>query len=179
MRLARIMILKLPSNTRVDLKPLAEEVSDSLYLLMRVYFEASYYRWLEKVINHLHMDGLFDVEGGLKIARNLLVELVSMGLPLATEALDPNSPHTWADPFSRLAIRCAYYRIQTHCEMASGLSMPVGFQDGSHRFMATAINAMRAAAMPHRFVGISTWPVRGLPAAHRGAPDGHVIPARR
>ena len=74
------------------------------------------------------MDGSFDVEGGLKIARRLLVELVNMGLPLATEALDPNSPQYLGDLFSWSAIGARTTESQTHREMASGLSMPVGFK---------------------------------------------------
>ncbi len=101
------------------------------------------------------MDGSFDVEGGLKIARRLLVELVNMGLPLATEALDPNSPQYLGDLFSWSAIGARTTESQTHREMASGLSMPVGFKNGTDGSLATAINAMRAAAMPHRFVGIN------------------------
>lgn len=110
-------------------KALAEEVSDSLYLVMRVYFEKprTTVGW-KGLINDPHMDGSFDVEAGLKIARRLLVELVSMGLPLATEALDPNSPQYLGDLFSWSAIGARTTESQTHREMASGLSMPVGFK---------------------------------------------------
>lgn len=112
-------------------KTLAEEVSDSLYLVMRVYFEKprTTVGW-KGLINDPHMDGSFDVEAGLKIARRLLVELVSMGLPLATEALDPNSPQYLGDLFSWSAIGARTTESQTHREMASGLSMPVGFKTG-------------------------------------------------
>lgn len=110
-------------------KALAAEVSDSLYLVMRVYFEKprTTVGW-KGLINDPHMDGSFDVEGGLKIARRLLVELVNMGLPLATEALDPNSPQYLGDLFSWSAIGARTTESQTHREMASGLSMPVGFK---------------------------------------------------
>lgn len=122
---------------------------------MRVYFEKprTTVGW-KGLINDPHMDGSFDVEGGLKIARRLLVELVNMGLPLATEALDPNSPQYLGDLFSWSAIGARTTESQTHREMASGLSMPVGFKTVP-MVAATAINAMRAAAMPHRFVGIN------------------------
>ena len=122
---------------------------------MRVYFEKprTTVGW-KGLINDPHMDGSFDVEAGLKIARRLLVELVSMGLPLATEALDPNSPQYLGDLFSWSAIGARTTESQTHREMASGLSMPVGFKTVPTA-AATAINAMRAAAMPHRFVGIN------------------------
>ncbi len=96
---------------------------------MRVYFEKprTTVGW-KGLINDPHMDGSFDVEGGLKIARRLLVELVNMGLPLATEALDPNSPQYLGDLFSWSAIGARTTESQTHREMASGLSMPVGFK---------------------------------------------------
>lgn len=152
-------------------KALAAEVSDSLYLVMRVYFEKprTTVGW-KGLINDPHMDGSFDVEGGLKIARHLLVELVNMGLPLATEALDPNSPQYLGDLFSWSAIGARTTESQTHREMASGLSMPVGFKNGTDGSLATAINAMRAAAMPHRFVGINqSW--TGVPAANPGQPE--------
>ncbi|EOJ9050784.1 3-deoxy-7-phosphoheptulonate synthase AroF [Escherichia coli] len=137
-------------------KALAAEVSDSLYLVMRVYFEKprTTVGW-KGLINDPHMDGSFDVEAGLQIARKLLLELVNMGLPLATEALDPNSPQYLGDLFSWSAIGARTTESQTHREMASGLSMPVGFKNGTDGSLATAINAMRAAAQPHRFVGIN------------------------
>ena len=121
-------------------KALAAEVSDSLYLVMRVYFEKprTTVGW-KGLINDPHMDGSFDVEGGLKIARRLLVELVNMGLPLATEALDPNSPQYLGDLFSWSAIGARTTESQTHREMASGLSMPVGFKNGTDGSLATAI----------------------------------------
>ncbi|HCD4802784.1 TPA: 3-deoxy-7-phosphoheptulonate synthase AroF [Klebsiella pneumoniae] len=156
-------------------KALAAEVSDSLYLVMRVYFEKprTTVGW-KGLINDPHMDGSFDVEGGLKIARRLLVELVNMGLPLATEALDPNSPQYLGDLFSWSAIGARTTESQTHREMVSGLSMPVGFKNGTDGSLATAINAMRAAAMPHRFVGINQAGQVCL-LQTQGNPNGHVI----
>lgn len=102
-------------------KTLAAEVSDSLYLVMRVYFEKprTTVGW-KGLINDPHMDGSFDVEAGLQIARKLLLELVNMGLPLATEALDPNSPQYLGDLFSWSAIGARTTESQTHREMASG-----------------------------------------------------------
>lgn len=156
-------------------KTLSEAVSDSLYLVMRVYFEKprTTVGW-KGLINDPHMDGSFDVEAGLKIARCLLVNLVAMGLPLATEALDPNSPQYLGDLFSWSAIGARTTESQTHREMASGLSMPVGFKNGTDGSLSTAINAMRAAAMPHRFVGINQAGQVCL-LQTRGNPDGHVI----
>ena len=167
-------------------KALAAEVSDSLYLVMRVYFEKprTTVGW-KGLINDPHMDGSFDVEGGLKIARRLLVELVNMGLPLATEALDPNSPQYLGDLFSWSAIGARTTESQTHREMASGLSMPVGFKNGTDGSLATAINAMRAAAgLPALTVdgGLSSIAnsrcdsfASGCPFDHSGAVCGEII----
>lgn len=156
-------------------KRLSEQVSDSLYLVMRVYFEKprTTIGW-KGLINDPHMDGSFDVENGLKIARRLLVELVSMGLPLATEALVPNSPQYLGDLFSWAAIGARTTESQTHREMASGLSMPVGFKNSTDGSLAAAINAMRAAAVPHRFVGINQAGQVCL-LQTQGNSDGHVI----
>lgn len=157
------------------LKSLAAELSDSLYIVMRVYFEKprTTVGW-KGLINDPFMDGSFDVESGLHIARELLLELVNMGLPLATEALDPNSPQYLGDLFSWSAIGARTTESQTHREMASGLSMPVGFKNGTDGSLGTAINAMRAAAMPHRFMGINqTGQVCLLQT--QGNIDGHVI----
>ncbi|MDG0803690.1 3-deoxy-7-phosphoheptulonate synthase [Pectobacterium polaris] len=157
------------------LQSLAAELNDSLYIVMRVYFEKprTTVGW-KGLINDPFMDGSFDVEAGLHIARGLLLELVNMGLPLATEALDPNSPQYLGDLFSWSAIGARTTESQTHREMASGLSMPVGFKNGTDGSLGTAINAMRAAAMPHRFVGINqTGQVCLLQT--QGNIDGHVI----
>ncbi|MBE5215600.1 3-deoxy-7-phosphoheptulonate synthase [Pectobacterium sp. A535-S3-A17] len=157
------------------LQSLAAELNDSLYIVMRVYFEKprTTVGW-KGLINDPFMDGSFDVESGLHIARELLLELVNMGLPLATEALDPNSPQYLGDLFSWSAIGARTTESQTHREMASGLSMPVGFKNGTDGSLGTAINAMRAAAMPHRFVGINqTGQVCLLQT--QGNIDGHVI----
>ena len=154
---------------------LREALKGELEIVMRVYFEKprTTVGW-KGLINDPHMDGSFDVEGGLKIARRLLVELVNMGLPLATEALDPNSPQYLGDLFSWSAIGARTTESQTHREMASGLSMPVGFKNGTDGSLATAINAMRAAAMPHRFVGINQAGQVCL-LQTQGNPNGHVI----
>ena len=157
------------------LKDLSEQLKDQLYIVMRVYFEKprTTVGW-KGLINDPYMDNSFDVEAGLHIARQLLVSLVEMGLPLATEALDPNSPQYLGDLFSWSAIGARTTESQTHREMASGLSMPVGFKNGTDGSLGTAINAMRAAAMPHRFVGINQAGQVCLLQTH-GNPDGHVI----
>ena len=157
------------------LKALSDDLKDQLYIVMRVYFEKprTTVGW-KGLINDPYMDNSFDMEAGLHIARRLLVELVEMGLPLATEALDPNSPQYLGDLFSWSAIGARTTESQTHREMASGLSMPVGFKNGTDGSLGTAINAMRAAAMPHRFVGINQSGQVCL-LQTQGNPDGHVI----
>ncbi|MEH0835331.1 3-deoxy-7-phosphoheptulonate synthase [Pectobacterium cacticida] len=157
------------------LQSLATELNDRLYIVMRVYFEKprTTVGW-KGLINDPFMDGSFDVEAGLHIARGLLLDLVKMGLPLATEALDPNNPQYLGDLFSWSAIGARTTESQTHREMASGLSMPVGFKNGTDGSLGTAINAMKAASMPHRFVGINqTGQVCLLQT--QGNHDGHVI----
>lgn len=157
------------------LQTLSAELGDRLYIVMRVYFEKprTTVGW-KGLINDPYMDGSFDVEAGLKIARGLLLELAGMGLPLASEALDPNSPQYLGDLFSWSAIGARTTESQTHREMASGLSMPVGFKNGTDGSLATAINAMRAAAMAHRFMGINQAGQVCL-LQTQGNPDGHVI----
>lgn len=120
------------------------------------------------------MDGSFDVEGGLKIARRLLVELVNMGLPLATEALDPNSPQYLGDLFSWSAIGARTTESQTHREMASGLSMPVGFKTAP---MAALPRQLTQCALPRcRTVSsASTKAGQVCLLQTQGNPNGHVI----
>ncbi len=157
------------------LRSLADELDDQLYVVMRVYFEKprTTVGW-KGLISDPHMDGSFDVEGGLHIARRLLRDLVDLGLPLAGEALDPNSPQYLGDLFSWSAIGARTTESQTHREMASGLSMPVGFKNGTDGSLATAINAMHAAATPHRFMGINQSGQVSL-LQTSGNPDGHAI----
>ncbi len=157
------------------LKKLAEDTKDRLFIVMRVYFEKprTTVGW-KGLINDPHMDGSFDVEHGLHLARQLLLKLVSMGLPLATEALDPNSPQYLGDLFSWSAIGARTTESQTHREMASGLSMPVGFKNGTDGSLGTAINAMKAASMPHRFMGINQSGQVCL-LQTQGNPNGHII----
>ncbi|POY47538.1 3-deoxy-7-phosphoheptulonate synthase [Avibacterium paragallinarum] len=157
------------------LKALADEVKDQLYIVMRVYFEKprTTVGW-KGLINDPKIDGSFDVEHGLHIARQLLLELAEMGFPLATEALDPITPQYMADLFSWSAIGARTTESQTHRELASGLSMAVGFKNGTDGSIATAINAMKASAMGHSFIGINQQgQVNLLHTA--GNPDGHII----
>lgn len=157
------------------LQKLAVELSDQLYIVMRVYFEKprTTIGW-KGLINDPDMDGSFNVEAGLHKARELLVSLAAIGLPLATEALDPNSPQYLGDLFSWSAIGARTTESQTHREMASGLSMPVGFKNGTDGSLDTAINAMKAASMAHRFVGINQSGQVCL-LQTQGNPHGHVI----
>ncbi|MDD2170180.1 3-deoxy-7-phosphoheptulonate synthase [Glaesserella parasuis] len=157
------------------LKVLADKVSDKLYIVMRVYFEKprTTVGW-KGLINDPNLNGTFDVEKGLRIARKLLLDLAELGLPLATEALDPISPQYLADLFSWSAIGARTTESQTHREMASGLSMAVGFKNGTDGNLGVAINAMQASAMGHSFIGINQ---QGqVTVLHtKGNPDGHVI----
>lgn len=156
-------------------KKLAAEVSDQLYLVMRVYFEKprTTVGW-KGLINDPHLDGTFDIEHGLHVGRQLLVELAEMEIPLATEALDPISPQYLADTFSWAAIGARTTESQTHREMASGLSMPIGFKNGTDGSLSTAINAMQAASSSHRFMGISSDGQVAL-LTTQGNQNGHVI----
>ena len=157
------------------LKVLSTELKDQLKIVMRVYFEKprTTVGW-KGLINDPHLDGSFDVEHGLHLARQLLVELNEMGIPLATEALDPISPQYIGDLFSWAAIGARTTESQTHREMASGLSMPIGFKNGTDGSLSTAINAMNAAASSHRFMGINPQGQVAL-LTTQGNQDGHVI----
>lgn len=157
------------------LKALHDKYKDSIYIVMRVYFEKprTTVGW-KGLINDPHMDGSFDVTSGLKKARELLIYLTDLGLPLATEALDPISPQYLAELFSWAAIGARTTESQTHREMASGLSMPIGFKNGTNGSLGVAINALQSAASSHRFMGINR---QGQVALIKtsGNPDGHVI----
>ncbi|PSJ46227.1 3-deoxy-7-phosphoheptulonate synthase [Zobellella endophytica] len=157
------------------LKKLHDDYRDSLYIVMRVYFEKprTTVGW-KGFINDPHLDGTFDIELGLHKARELLCWLAELELPLATEALDPISPQYLAELFSWSAIGARTTESQTHREMASGLSMPVGFKNGTDGNLGTAINAMKAAAEPHAFMGINQEGQVAL-LVTQGNPDGHVI----
>lgn len=157
------------------LKALHDHYHDSLYIVMRVYFEKprTTVGW-KGLINDPDLDGSFDVERGLHKARELLCWLAELGLPLATEALDPISPQYLAELFSWSAIGARTTESQTHREMASGLSMPVGFKNGTDGSLHTAINALLSAASAHAFMGINQQGQVAL-LQTQGNPDGHVI----
>ncbi|OBP15884.1 3-deoxy-7-phosphoheptulonate synthase [Rheinheimera sp. SA_1] len=157
------------------LKDLQIQYSDSLYIVMRVYFEKprTTVGW-KGYINDPHLDDSFDLETGLTRGRELLLQLVDMELPTATEALDPISPQYLSDLISWAAIGARTVESQTHREMASGLSMPVGFKNGTDGNLNIALNALQSAASPHTFIGINQ---RGEVALVQtaGNPDGHII----
>ncbi|MBO1519810.1 3-deoxy-7-phosphoheptulonate synthase [Oceanisphaera pacifica] len=157
------------------LKKLHDQYSDSLYIVMRVYFEKprTTVGW-KGFINDPNIDGTFDIEQGLHKARELLCWLAELELPLATEALDPISPQYLAELFSWSAIGARTTESQTHREMASGLSMPVGFKNGTDGNLGTAINALKAASESHSFMGINQQGQVAL-LVTQGNPDGHVI----
>jgi 3-deoxy-7-phosphoheptulonate synthase len=158
-----------------QLKALHNKYQGSLYVVMRVYFEKprTTVGW-KGLINDPHMDGSFDVETGLRKARELILYLTELGLPLATEALDPISPQYLAEVFSWSAIGARTTESQTHREMASGLSMPIGFKNGTNGSLGVAVNAMQSAASPHHFMGINRQGQVAL-IQTSGNPDGHVI----
>ncbi len=148
---------------------------DELEIVMRVYFEKprTTVGW-KGMINDPHLDGSYDINTGLRRARSLLLHLAEMGLPAATEVLDPVVPQYLADLISWTAIGARTTESQTHREMASGLSMPIGFKNGTDGSAATAINAMEAAARPHHFLGINKEGQAAI-VSTTGNPDGHLV----
>lgn len=138
------------------LRSLAGEVEETMLLVMRVYFEKprTTVGW-KGLINDPFMDDSFKVEGGLRMARELLSYLSQIGLPAGTEALDPIMPQYLSDLVTWIAIGARTVESQTHRELASGLSTPVGFKNGTDGSLEVALNAMKSAAQPHHFLGIN------------------------
>ncbi len=157
------------------LNALRKELAGTMEIVMRVYFEKprTTIGW-KGLINDPHLDGSQDIETGLKIARQLLLEITGMGLPAATEFLDPIVPQYIADLISWAAIGARTTESQTHREMASGLSMPVGLKNSTDGSLQVAIDAMGAARHPHSFLGIDE---DGVTAIVRtiGNPHAHVV----
>ena len=157
------------------LKTLADKVSDSLFIVMRVYFEKprTTTGW-KGLINDPYLNDTFEIETGLKTARQLMIELATLSLPIATEALDPISPQYLADLISWSAIGARTTESQTHREMASGLSSPVGFKNGTDGSLKVAIDALQAVSHPHNFLGINS---QGQVAviSTKGNQFGHVV----
>lgn len=157
------------------LKELHEQCKDTLFIVMRVYFEKprTTTGW-KGLINDPHINDTFDIEAGLRKARELLIWLAELELPVATEALDPISPQYLAELFSWSAIGARTSESQTHREMASGLSMPVGFKNGTDGSLGIAINALKSAASGHSFMGINKQGQVSI-IQTQGNPDGHII----
>lgn len=157
------------------LKALADELSDTLYIIMRVYFEKprTTVGW-KGLINDPYLDDSFKIEDGLHIGRQLLLELAEKGLPTATEALDPISPQYLQDLISWSAIGARTTESQTHREMASGLSSAVGFKNGTDGGLTVAINALQSVSSPHRFLGIDQGGQVSI-VTTKGNTYGHVV----
>jgi 3-deoxy-7-phosphoheptulonate synthase len=157
------------------LQELKGRLSDTLYIVMRTYFEKprTTVGW-KGLINDPHLDGTFDMETGLRLARQLLVDVSGMGLPTATEILDPITPQYIDDALDWAAIGARTTESQTHRQMASGLSMPVGYKNSTTGSLEIAINAMRSAREPHAFLGIDG-DGRTCIVRTTGNPWGHVI----
>ncbi|MDH3326146.1 MAG: 3-deoxy-7-phosphoheptulonate synthase [Gammaproteobacteria bacterium] len=157
------------------LKELADKVSDTLYIVMRVYFEKprTTVGW-KGLINDPKMDDSFKIEEGLYTARKLLLDIAELGLPTSTEALDPISPQYISDLITWTAIGARTTESQTHREMASGLSTPIGFKNGTDGGLDVAINAMQSSSRGHHFLGINQ---DGQCAVFhtRGNEYGHVV----
>ncbi len=152
-----------------------DEVSDALEIVMRVYFEKprTTIGW-KGLINDPHLNGTFDINYGIRMARGLLLDIAKLGLPSATELLDPIVPQYLADLISWTAIGARTTESQTHREMSSGLSMPVGFKNGTDGSIEVAINALLSARQPHRFLGVSN-EGRASIVTTTGNPDGHIV----
>ena len=164
------------------LAALSEEVSDRVMIVMRVYFEKprTTVGW-KGLIMDPHLDGSHDIANGLRTARTFLGEVLDLGLPTATELLDPITPQYIADLICWSAVGARTTESQTHRQMASGLSMPLGFKNGTDGTLKSAMNAIQAAAQPQTFLGInldgsaSAVVTRGNPACHvvlRGGSNG-------
>ena len=157
------------------LKVLSDKIKDSIYVVMRVYFEKprTTVGW-KGLINDPDMNDSFNIEKGLRIGRKLLDELNEKGLPCATEALDPNSPQYYQDLISWSAIGARTTESQTHREMSSGLSSPVGFKNGTDGGLTVATNATQSVKHGHHFLGLNN---QGQVCVIRtsGNPYAHVV----
>jgi 3-deoxy-7-phosphoheptulonate synthase len=157
------------------LKRLSDEVGSTLVLIMRVYFEKprTTVGW-KGLINDPDLDDSFHIEKGILLARELLLYVAELGLPAGTEALDPIMPQYLSELITWTAIGARTTESQTHREMASGLSTPVGFKNGTDGSLATSINALESVRHPHHFLGITQ---QGQSAVFRtrGNQHAHVV----
>jgi len=158
-----------------NLKTLHDRYADKFFIVMRVYFEKprTTVGW-KGLINDPNLNDTFDVEAGLRKARELLIWIAELGLPAGTEMLDPITPQYLAELFCWSAIGARTTESQTHREMASGLSMPVGFKNGTDGNIEVAINALSSASSQHNFLGINTAGSVAL-IKTKGNPHGHII----
>jgi len=158
-----------------QLKVIVDKFKDDLFIVMRVYFEKprTTVGW-KGFINDPHLDGTYHINKGLRLARSLLIEINEMGNHAACELLDTISPQFFADLFTWAAIGARTTESQIHRELASGMSMPVGFKNGTDGRVGIAIDALRAAAHPHHFMGVTK---QGLSAiiATKGNSVCHVV----
>ena len=154
---------------------LAREVADRVLIVMRVYFEKprTTVGW-KGLIMDPHLDGTHDIAAGLRMARGFLRDVLDLGLPTATELLDPITPQYIADLICWSAIGARTAESQTHRQMASGLSMPIGFKNGTDGSVQTAINGIKAASQPQTFLGIN---IEGQASAvvTAGNPNCHIV----
>ena len=157
------------------LKPVADALRDRLLIVMRTYFEKprTTVGW-KGLINDPHLDGTCDIATGMELARTILLKINQSGMPCGSELLDPISPQYIADLISWTAIGARTTESQTHREMASGLSMPVGFKNGTEGSLQVAINAMTSARTPHHFVGINADGQTSI-IKTMGNPDRHIV----
>jgi len=157
------------------LAKLRDELGDRIAIVMRAYFEKprTVTGW-KGLINDPALDGSFDMEHGLRLARRLLLDVTAMGVPVGTEMLDPITPQYIDDLVSWAAIGARTIESQTHRQMASGLSMPVGYKNNTDGNLRPAVEAYLAAHEPHRFLGIDE-DGRTSVVVTRGNRSGHVI----
>ncbi|MCA9058759.1 MAG: 3-deoxy-7-phosphoheptulonate synthase [Planctomycetaceae bacterium] len=157
------------------LKAVADSVRDRIFVVMRVYFEKprTTVGW-KGLINDPHLNDTFDIQTGLRCARQILQEVNARGLPAATEMLEPITPQYIADLITLASIGARTTESPTHRQMASGLSMPVGFKNSTEGSLEVAINAMQAARAPHSFLGIDQ-DGKTCIMSTRGNEFGHLI----
>jgi len=157
------------------LAKLAEEVKDKVYIVMRVYFEKprTTVGWKGLIMDPA-LDGSDNIPEGLRQARTFLRQIIDCGLPTATELLDPITPQYIADLISWSAIGARTTESQTHRQMASGLSMPLGFKNTTTGDLIAAVNAIKAAGKPQTFLGVSDQGIASS-VSTKGNPDCHII----
>ncbi len=157
------------------LHPVAQALRDTLLIVMRTYFEKprTTVGW-KGLVNDPHLDGSCDVEAGLRLARTILTDINDLGVPCGSEVLDPITPQYLSDLLSWASIGARTIESQTHRELASGLSMPVGFKNSTAGGLQVALQAMISARHPHTFLGIDTDGATAM-IKTQGNPDRHVV----